>query len=100
MSDTVTRPSIPRLTGQTIIFSATGNNPAHDSLPLPDTDKTVGEVDTETLRGIFAKFGIENAWTDGRAAIVNRWADFIGEVYGRAGQAAVRDFLKERRRYE
>jgi hypothetical protein len=78
-------PAIQRLTGRTIIFSKSGNDPSHDSLPLPD-GRTVSECSTDDLRGIFAKFGIENCWTDGRAAIVSRWADFIGKVYSEAGQ--------------
>jgi hypothetical protein len=95
----MTRPdNIPRLTTQTIIYSASGNSPQHDSLPLPD-GPTVGQASTDDLRGIFAKFGIENCWTDGRAAMVSRWADFIGKVYSEAGQQAVRQFLSERRRY-
>jgi hypothetical protein len=93
------RPTIPRLTGRQIIFSASGKDPLHDKLPLADTDKTVGEVDTETLRGIFSRYGIEGAHTDGRAAIVSRWAAFIDDVYSRAGQEAVKQFLAERRRY-
>jgi hypothetical protein len=93
------RPAINRMTGRTIIFSKSGNDPSHDVLPLPDGRK-VGDVDTETLRGIFSKFGIENVWTDGRATIVSRWADFINKVYADAGQEAVNRFLSERRRYE
>jgi hypothetical protein len=90
--------TIHRLTGRTIIYSKTGNDPSHDSLPLPDGRK-VGDVDTEELRGIFAKFGIADCWTDGRASLVSKWASFIGDVYAKAGQEAVRQFLSERRRY-
>jgi hypothetical protein len=92
-------PALKRITTRTISVSASGNDPGHDSLPLPDGRK-VGDVDTESLRGIFSKFGIENVWTDGRATIVSRWADFINKVYADAGQEAVNKFLSERRRYE
>jgi hypothetical protein len=98
MSDIVTRPSIPRLTGQTIIYSATGNDPAHDKLPLPDTERTVGQVGIDELRGIFAKFGIDSQ-TAGRAEIVSRYAELVGKIYSEAGALAVKQFLAERRRY-
>ena len=91
-------PALKRITTQTIIYSASGNSPEHDSLPLPDGRK-VGEVDTESLRGIFAKFGLADCWTDGRASLVSKWASFIGDVYAKAGQEAVKQFLSERRRY-
>jgi hypothetical protein len=91
---------LQKITTRTIMYSASGNSPEHDRLPLPDTERTVGETDTETLRGIFAKFGIDNAWTEGRASLVSKWAKFIGEVYAEAGQAAVSKLLTERRRYE
>jgi hypothetical protein len=91
--------SIPRLTGRQVIFSASGNDPAFDSLPLPDTDRTVGQVGTDELRGIFAKFGIEGAHTDGRAAIVSRYSELITRIHAEAGAVAVKRFLAERRRY-
>jgi hypothetical protein len=73
-------PELRKITTHTIFYSASGNSPEHDRLPIPDSDRTVGETDTETLRAIFAKFGIENAWTEGRASLVAKWAKFIGEV--------------------
>jgi len=92
-------PQLKKITTQTILFSASGNDPSHDQMPLPETDRTVGETDTESLRGIFAKFGIADAWTAGRSVIVSRYADLIGKIYAEAGAVAVKQFLSERRRY-
>jgi hypothetical protein len=99
MADTVTRPSIPRLTGRQIIFSASGNDPSHDSLKIPG-GRTVGEVTTDEIRQIAARLGIENAHTAGRAEIVAAYAKVCSEIYDSAGLKALTEFLEERRRYE
>jgi hypothetical protein len=92
MSD---RPAINRMTGQTIVYSRSGNSPEHDNLLLPN-GKKVSETSTEDLRPLLAKLGIENAHTDGRAIIVRRYAEFIGGIFNEAGLRAVKEFLESK----
>jgi hypothetical protein len=91
----MSRPEIQRLTGRTIIYSKSGNDPAHDSLMLP-TGKTIAETPTEELRAIFVRFKIENAHTDGRAIICSRYAALVSDVFNKAGEAALKAFLRDR----
>jgi hypothetical protein len=92
MSD---RPAINRMTGQTIVYSRSGNSPEYDNLLLPN-GKKVSETSTEDLRPLLAKLGIENAHTDGRAIIVRRYAEFIGGIFNEAGLRAVKEFLESK----
>ena len=91
--------SIQTLTARTISVSGSGNDPAHDPLKLPN-GKTIKETPTDELRSLLARFGITDAHTAPRTEIVARYAAVIEDVFNRAGEAAVNDFLSERRRYE
>jgi hypothetical protein len=88
----MTRPDIPRLTTQTIVYSRTGNSPEHDNLLLPN-GRTVGETSTEELRPILARF-VDGAHTLGRAILVAKYAEVIREVSEAASMKAITEFLK------
>jgi hypothetical protein len=90
----MTRPdTIHRLTGRTVIFSKSGNDPSHDSLCLPN-GKTIAESTTDEIRAVAAALEIPEAWTAGRAQIVSAYADRIGAIYHESGMAAVKNYLQ------
>jgi hypothetical protein len=90
-------PTIQRITGRTIVFSKSGNSPEHDGLLLPN-GKKISETGTEELRSILAALGVENAFIDGRAILCSRYADLIGDVYHKAGMAAVKSYLEDKKK--
>ena len=87
-----TRPTISRLTGQTISYGKFGNAPEFDGLRLPN-NKTIAESSDHEIRQICARLGIENAWTAGRAVIVAKYSERISDIFNTAGAAAVERYL-------
>jgi hypothetical protein len=64
-----------------------------DHLPLPD-GSTIGKTaDTQILRKIFHRMGIESAHRDGRETLCARYAALLREIGGAASDKAIMEFL-------
>jgi hypothetical protein len=65
-----------------------------DGLPLPD-GSTIGKTNTDTLRRIFHRMGIEGAHRDGRDTICGRYSALLHQVGNEAKNRAVELWLEQ-----
>jgi hypothetical protein len=65
-------------------------------LKLPD-GRTLGQVDTDSLRREFARLGIDGAHTFGRNVLCEKYAAKLMEVGEAASEAAIAAFLESKR---
>jgi hypothetical protein len=64
-----------------------------DHLPLPNGGTIGTTPDTQVLRRIFHKMGIEGAHRDGREILCARYAALLREIGGQASDKAIYEFL-------
>jgi hypothetical protein len=66
----------------------------HADLKLSN-GSTVGLTDTETLRTLLGRLGIEGAHTKPRVEIINAYAAKLKQIHDDAGSAAVDTWLEQ-----
>jgi hypothetical protein len=64
-----------------------------DHLPLPGGGRIGATADTQVLRKIFHKMGIEGSHRDGRESLCGRYAALLREIGGQASDKAIMEFL-------
>jgi hypothetical protein len=62
-------------------------------LPVPGGGTIGKTADTQILRQIFHKMGIEGAHRDGRETICGRYAALLKQIGGEASDKAIYEFL-------
>ena len=67
----------------------------HDHLPLPPPHRTVGETNSETLRSLFHRMGLEQAHTRPRNEIIADYAALLARIGGEAYRNAVNTWLEQ-----
>ncbi len=65
-----------------------------DSVRLPN-NKTIGETSNEELRAQLLKLNVEDAATEGRHIIAERWAKKLQGIFDAAGNQAVAEFFSK-----
>jgi len=66
-----------------------------DHLPIPG-GSTIGKTaDTQVLRVMFHKMGIEGAHRDGREILCNRYAALLRKIGGEASDKAIMEHLRK-----
>jgi hypothetical protein len=65
-----------------------------DHLPLPDGNTIGKTADTQVLRRVFHRMGIEGAHRDGRETLCGRYAAILREIGGQASDKAILEYLE------